>query len=101
MVAQQAVPASGPVAMTQNIPASRSSTTPERAPEEVLAASGAASGEHALVPRQGGRQAAEPQPARSGSTMIFEPLTQEEAAMDAVSRRLRGWTDRLKAFAQA
>lgn len=51
VVASQVVPASGPVAATQGAPASGSSAAPERAPEEVLAASGAASGEHALVPR--------------------------------------------------
>ena len=42
-----------------------------------------------------------PQPARSGGAAVFEPQTQEEAALDAVSRRLRGWTERLEAFAQA
>ena len=61
---------------------------PGGASEEVLAASRAASGEYALVPRQGGRRAAVPQPARSGGIIVFGPQTQEEAALDAVSRRL-------------
>ena len=42
-----------------------------------------------------------PQPARSGGATVFGPQTQEEAALDAVSRRLRGRTERLVAFAQA
>ena len=42
-----------------------------------------------------------PPPAQSGATTIFGPQTQEEAALDAVSRRLRGQTVRLQAFAQA
>ena len=48
-----------------------------------------------------GREGIEPQPARSGSAVVFGPQTQEEAALDAVSRRLRGRTERLEAFAQA
>ena len=101
VVPQQAVPASGPEAATQGVPVSGSSTAPERTSEEVPAVSGEASGEHALVPRQGGRRAAVPQSARSGGAVVFGPQTQEEAAMDAVSRRLRGRTDRIEAFAQA
>ena len=54
-----------------------------------------------MVPQQGGRRAATPQPARSMGTVVFGPQTQEEATLDAVSRRLRGRTDRLEAFAQA
>ena len=42
-----------------------------------------------------------PQPARSGGAANFGPQTQEEAALDAVSRCLRGWMERLEAFAQA
>ena len=99
VVAQQAIPASGPEAVTQGVPASGSSTVPGGASEEVMAASGSASGEHALVPRQGGRRAAGPQPARSGSAVVFGPQTQEEAVLDAVSLRLRCRTDRLEAFA--
>ena len=40
-------------------------------------------------------------PARSGGATVFGPQTQEEAALDAVSRRLRGRMERLEAFAQA
>ena len=79
----------------QGIPASGSVS------EEVLAASRAASGEYTLVPWQGGRRAAVPQPARSGGAVVFGPQTQEEAGLDAFSRRLRGRTKRLEAFAQA
>ena len=39
------------------------------------------------------------QPALSGAAVAYGPQTQEEAAMDAVSHRLRGWTDRIEAFA--
>ena len=42
-----------------------------------------------------------PQPARSGGATIFGPQTQEEAVLDDISRRLRGRTERLEAFAQA
>lgn len=69
----QATLAAGPVVVQQAVPVSGSSTTLERASEEELAASGAASGEHALVPRQGGRRASAPQLARSGSVVVFEP----------------------------
>ena len=78
-----------------------SSSAPGGASEEVLAVSQAASGGHALVPRQGGRRAAVPQPARSGGAVVFGPQTQEEAALYAVRRRLGGRTERLEAFAQA
>nr|XP_045084577.1 chloride intracellular channel protein 6-like [Aegilops tauschii subsp. strangulata] len=84
----EATSAAGPVVAQQAVRASGSLTAPGGASEEVLAASGAASGEHAL-------------PARSGGAVVFGPQTQEEAALDAVSRRLRGRTDRLEAFAQA
>ena len=53
------------------------------------------------MPRQGERRAAVPQPARGGGAVVFGPQTQEEAALDAVSRRLRGRTKWLEAFAQA
>nr|XP_020183203.1 nuclease SbcCD subunit C-like [Aegilops tauschii subsp. strangulata] len=63
---------------------------------------GEASGEHALVLRSGGRQVAGSQPTRSGTgEVFFGPPTQEEAAMAAVTRRLRGRTDWIQAFAQA
>ena len=68
--------------------ASGSSLALGGASEEVLAASRAASWEYALVPRQGGRRAAVPQPVRSGGAVVFGPQTQEEAALDAFSRRL-------------
>ena len=42
-----------------------------------------------------------PQPARSGGAIVFGPQTQEEAALDAVSRRPRVRTEWLEAFAQA
>ena len=54
-----------------------------------------------MLPRQGGRRAAAPQPVQSGGATVFGPQTQEEAALDAVSRHLRGRTKRLEAFAQA
>nr|XP_045090085.1 tol-Pal system protein TolA-like [Aegilops tauschii subsp. strangulata] len=87
------VPASGPETATQGVPASGSSSA--------LAASRAASGEYALVARQGGRRATVPQPARCGGAVVFGPQTPEEAALDAVSRRLRGRTEQLEAFAKA
>ena len=99
--ATQGVLASGSETATQGVPVSGSSSALGGASEEVLAASRAASGEYALVPRQGGRRAAVLQPARSGGAVVFGPQTQEEAALDAVSRRLRGRTERLEAFAQA
>ena len=71
--------AAGPEAATQGVPTSGSQTAPERASEEVLAASGAASGEHALVPQQGGHRAAAPQPARSGGVVVFGPQTHRGA----------------------
>ena len=86
----EATPATGPETATQGVPASGSGSATQGVLEEVLAASRAASEEHALVPRQGGRRAAVPQPAQSGSAVVFGPQTQEEAALDAVSRRLRG-----------
>ena len=95
----EATPAAGPETATQGVPASRSSSALGGASEEVLAASRAASGEYALVPRQGGRRAAVQQPARSGGAIVFGPQTHEEVALDAVSRRLRGRTERLEAFA--
>ena len=97
----EVTPAAWPETATQGVPASGSGSATQGVPEEVLAASRAASGEYALVPRQGGRRAAVPQPARSGGAVVFGPQTQEEAALDAVSRRLRGRTERLEAFAQA
>ena len=42
-----------------------------------------------------------PQPARSEGAVVFGPQTQEEAALDVVSRRQRCRTERLEAFAQA
>ena len=86
----EATPAAGPETATQGIPASGSSAAPGGASEEVLAASQAASGGHALVPRQGGRWTVVPQPARSRGAVDFEPQTLEEAVLDAVSRRLQG-----------
>ena len=75
---------------------------PVMVPARALAAGGKASGEHALVLRSGGRQAVGSQPTRSGtSEVFFGPPTQEEAAMAAVTRRLRGRTDRIQAFALA
>ena len=71
----EATPAAGPVVAQQAIPASGSSTVPERSSEEVPAASGAVSWEHALVPRQGGRRAIAPQPAWSGGAVVFRPQT--------------------------
>ena len=60
----------------------------------------AASGEHTLALRPGGRWAVGSQPTRGGpSEVFFGPLTQEEAAMAAVSQRLRGRTDRNQAYA--
>ena len=51
--------------------------------------------------RSRGRRVADPQPSWSGAGEApFGPPTQEEAAMAAVTRRLRGWTDRIQAFAQ-
>nr|XP_040258241.1 uncharacterized protein LOC120975646 [Aegilops tauschii subsp. strangulata] len=97
----EVTPAAGPEMATQGIPASGSGSATQGVPEEVLAASRAASEEHALVPRQGERRAAVPQPVRSGGAVVFGPQTQEEAALDAVSRCLRGRTERLEAFAQA
>ena len=41
-----------------------------------------------------------PQPVRSEGAAIFGPQTQEEAALDAVNRRLRGRTEQLEAFPQ-
>ena len=42
-----------------------------------------------------------PQPAQGGGAAVFGHQTQEEVALDAVSRRLRGRTERLQAFAKA
>ena len=47
-----------------------------------------------------GREGAE-LPCRSRGAIVFGPQTQEEAALDPVSRRLRGRTERLEAFSQA
>ena len=80
VVAQHTVPVSGPEAATQGVPASGSEMAMRGVPEEVLAASRAASGEHALVPRQGGRRAAVPQPARSGGRHCLRPSVLENVA---------------------
>ena len=101
MAVLEAASGAGSETATQGVPASGSSSAPGQASEEVLAASRAASGEYALVPRQGGRRAAVSQPAQSGGAVVFGPQTQEEAALDAISRRLRRRTERLEAFAQA
>ena len=69
----EVTPAAGPETATQGVPASGSETATQGVPEEVLAASRAASGEYALVPRQGERRAAVPQPARSGGAVVFGP----------------------------
>ena len=98
---EEAPRAAVPEVATQGVPVSGSPLAPGGALEEVLVASQAAIRGHALVPRQGGCRAATPQLARSGGAVVFGPLTQEEAALDAVSRRLRGRMERLEAFAQA
>ena len=85
----------------QDAPAAEPAATPERASEEAPAAGGAASGEHALVPKIGGRRPVVSLPARGGAGVIFGPQTQEDAGMDAVSRHLRGRMDQIEAFAQA
>nr|XP_020185938.1 uncharacterized protein LOC109771650 [Aegilops tauschii subsp. strangulata] len=95
-----------PVVEPQPTPPTEPASVPERAPEKTLerapASGEAASGEHALVLRSGGRWVAGLQPTRSGTgEVFFGPPTQEEAAMAAVTRRLRGRTDRIQAFAQA
>ena len=97
----EVTPAAGLETAMQGVPASGSGTATQGVLEEVLATSRAVSEEHALVPRQGERRAAVPQPARSGGAVVFGPETQEEAALDVVCRRLRGRTERLEAFAQA
>ena len=61
--------------VVQGVPSSGLLTTSGEVSEEVLATSQAASGGHALVPRQGGRRAAVPQPARSGGAAVFGPQT--------------------------
>ena len=101
VVASQAVPAVGSSVATQAVPAAGSSAVPERASEEAPTTAGAAGGEHALVLRHGGHRAVVSQPARGRGAVVFGPQTQEAAAIDVVSRRLRGRTDRLGAFAQA
>nr|XP_020196197.1 uncharacterized abhydrolase domain-containing protein DDB_G0269086-like [Aegilops tauschii subsp. strangulata] len=65
------------------VPTSGSGSATQGVLEEVLAASRAASEEHALVPRQGERRAAVPQPARSRGAVVFGPQTEEEAVLDA------------------
>nr|XP_020158764.1 translation initiation factor IF-2-like [Aegilops tauschii subsp. strangulata] len=83
-------------------PASEPASDPEREPEGAPASREAASGGHALVPRPRGRGVAGSQASRSGTRKVFfGPPTQEEAAMPAVTRRLRGRMDRIQAFAQA
>ena len=72
---EEAPQAAVPKVAMQGAPVSGSPLAPEGASEEVLAASQAASGGHALVPRQGGRRAAVPQPARSGGAAVFGPQT--------------------------
>ena len=70
-------------------PQAAPATEPVMVPERAPAAGGAVSGEHALVLTSGGRRAVGSQPMRSAtSEVFFGPLTQVEAAMAAVTRRL-------------
>nr|XP_020155088.1 uncharacterized protein LOC109740438 [Aegilops tauschii subsp. strangulata] len=95
-------PEGAPRAPTGGAPQATPTAAPERTPESAPVVEEAISGEYALVPRAGRGRVVGSQPARAGpSEVFFGPLTQEEAAMAAVSRRLRGRTDRIQAFAQA
>ncbi|XP_040254100.2 uncharacterized protein [Aegilops tauschii subsp. strangulata] len=91
-VLEEAPRAAVPETVTQRVPASGSETATQGVPEEVLAASRATSGGYALVPRQGERRAAVPQPARSGGAIVFGPQTQEEALEAFAQAEVGRWT---------
>ena len=101
VVATQATLAIEVVVVPQAPPAIEAGAALERASEEQPAAGGAAGREHALVPRRGGRRTIVSRPARGGAAVVFGPQTQEEPAMDTVSRHLRGRMDHIEDFAQA